>query len=60
MNKKHNVMKMNQRNYYPPKADLLEVEIREGILDMSNGANFANTAGGAGGKDSYNNIITTF
>ena len=52
-------MKKNSiTSYTSPVANLLELELREGILEVSNGVNYSTTPGGAGGKDNYSTITS--
>lgn len=39
--------------YETPEAEVLVVKIERGFLEVSGGVNYANTSGGAGGDDNY-------
>ena len=45
---------MNKKTIYEqPTAELFVVRFEKGFLEISGGANYSDTPGGAGGDDSY-------
>lgn len=46
-------MNKNKTTYERPTCDLLVIRFEQSLLTISNGVNYANRAGGAGGNDTY-------
>ena len=46
-------MNKTKQGYVAPLSDLLVVRFEENLLTISNGVNYSNTVGGAGGNDVY-------
>lgn len=44
---------LTKNSYETPTMEILVVELRAGIMGLSNGANYSDTPGGAGGNDGY-------
>lgn len=44
---------LTKNNYETPTTEIFVVELKAGILGLSNGVNYSDTAGGAGGDDEY-------
>ena len=44
---------LTKNSYETPTMEILMVELRAGIMGLSNGVNYSDTAGGAGGDDTY-------
>ena len=44
---------MKKTDYQKPTCEILVVRFEESLLTISNGVNYANKAGGAGGDDTY-------
>ncbi len=46
-------MKKNKTTYERPTTDLLVIRFEQNLLNVSGGANYSKTAGGAGGDDTF-------